>query len=100
MGLWCLLVLLECAPYGGGLVVLQHDLKLSTMCTGSGAFLEVLTKVNHHHALPGATWHGLQSDLQVAAICPGLGAVQARPMTVAASDRPVATYRPERYTAC
>ena len=72
-------------------MVLQCSLKLPIVYTGSEASRKMQAKVSHPCVLPRASWHELQSDLQVAAICPGLGAVQARPMTVAASDRPVAT---------
>ena len=42
MGHWCSSSLhLECVTRGGGRVIIQHGLKLSTQCTGSGASWEV-----------------------------------------------------------
>ena len=62
------------------MVVLQPGLKLSTLgvlalgppgtCRPTSVAICVL---------PGATWHELQSDLQIVATCAGLRDAQARP---------------------
>ena len=95
-GLWCLLSpSLEYVTYGGGWVVLQHGLELCTRCNGSGASQEVEAKVSHSCVLPGSSGHDLQSDLQVATTCAGLGGAQVKPSCeprlIADSARPGAT---------
>ena len=71
VGLSCPLSLtLKCVACEGGWVVLQHGLKLSTGCTGSE--VSVTSSVGTHVS-PGATWHELQSNLQMAASSAGLG---------------------------
>ena len=73
-GLWYLLSL-PLRPYvchcRGGWVVLLHGQKLATRCGHSGA-----------------TWHELQSDLQIAVSSPGLSGAQVRP---SCEPRPVTT---------
>ena len=65
--------------YGGGRVVFQCVLKLSTGCTGSEAFQDVQANVSHHLGSAWGNQHKLQRDLQMAATCAGLGGVQVRP---------------------
>ena len=50
-------------------MVLQRGLKLSTGCTGSGAFQEVQTNVSHDLCLAQGHQHKLQMDLHVADTC-------------------------------
>ena len=61
---------LEGVARGGGCVVHWCDLKLNTVCVGSGTSWESQAK---------GTWHERQSDLQMAATCAELGGAWERP---------------------
>ena len=54
------------------MVVIQCGLKLSTWCAGSGGSQRCRLRLATACVLPGATWHKLQIDLQMASICTGL----------------------------
>ena len=61
-------------------MVLQCGLNLSTGYSDSGPSQEVQSKVSRYLCFaPGAAQHELQSDLQMAASCAGLGGAQKRP---------------------
>lgn len=68
---------LECAVHGGGSIVIQHGLNLSTMCTGSGVSGGV--RSTSPWALPKSTCHELQRYLQMAATSSELAGTQERP---------------------
>ena len=53
--------------------MLSVGLKLDTRCIGPGASWEVKVKFSATCALPEATQHELQSNLQMVATCSGLG---------------------------
>ena len=87
---------LECVTCGGSwMLVLWHGLKLSTDCYGSETSWEVQAKVSCRLCSAWATWHGLQSDLQMTVTCAGWGGALVRPSyepgLAAASGRPGAT---------
>ena len=60
-------------------MVLGRGLKLSTECAGFRASHEVQGRVSHHLCSARGHQHELQSNLQFAATCAGLGGAQERP---------------------
>ena len=69
---------LMCVSHGGGWwVVFWRDLKLATRRTASGTSWGSTLRSPTTFSLTGGTQHELQSDLQMAATCAGLGGVQA-----------------------
>ena len=75
--------------------MLQYGQRLSTGCVNPGSSWKIQAKVSPACVLPGATQHELQSDLQMAATCAGLGGAQVKPSCeprpATASARPGAT---------
>ena len=57
-----------------------HGLKLSTGSAGSGAFWEGKPGSVTACVMPKATWHEVQSNVQMAGTCAGLVGAQVRPV--------------------
>ena len=77
---------IECVVCGSAWVVLRHGLKLSTGCVQAPRRCTPRSATTC--ALPRATQHELQNDLQMAATCTGLGGAQVR---LSCKPRPATT---------